>query len=229
MKRLLLILIFFLQFNFLSFAQIIENPNFAMASHPMKVTKIEYLEIGTLVELNIENQSPTGEFCADKNIFVQDVMSGLKYELMSSDGIPVCPASYKFRQIGEVLTFQLYFPKMNSNMKYLTLVENCDNHCFSIVGIILDPEFNREIDLGFNYYTKGKLDFALSAFQQAIENHQDYPFGFLYQHIIHVLSEKGDYVNAKKWYTKLKSSVFADKQYLLDKIKQQTYYKQLIF
>ena len=67
--RYLLIVLSAIFYGFLVNAQIIENPNFAMASHPMKVTKIEYLEIGTLIELSIENQSPTGTFCADKNIF----------------------------------------------------------------------------------------------------------------------------------------------------------------
>lgn len=227
--RSLLISVFSLSFSFSGITQIIENPNFAMASHPMKVTKIEYLEISTLIELSIENQSATGEFCADKNIFVQDALSGLKFQLISSKGIPVCPASYQFKQVGEVLIFQLYFPKISQEIKYLTLVEDCDRYCFSIVGIILDKEFNKEINLGYDYYKKGKLDFALAAFTQAVENHTDYPFGFLYLNVIQVLSEKKDYAGAKKWYNKLKNSMFKDKQQVLDRLKQQPYYKQLIF
>jgi len=109
------------------------------------------------------------------------------------------------------------------------LVEDCDNHCFSIVGIILDNKFNKEIDLGFDYYAKGKLDFALAAFTQAIENHPDYPFGFLYLNVIQIFSEKGDKANAKKWYNKLENSMFTDKKQVLDRLKQQPYYKQLIF
>ena len=76
--RSLLIPVFSLFFSFSGITQVIENPNFAMASHPMKETKIEYLELSTLIELSIENQLSTGSFCADKNIFVQDVISGLK-------------------------------------------------------------------------------------------------------------------------------------------------------
>ena len=223
------IIIFTLIYSFISISQIIENPNFAMASHPMKVTKVEYHELSTLIELTIENQSPTGSFCADKNIFVQDVISGLKFQLISSKGIPVCPASYKFKQIGELLTFQLYFPKINPLIKYLTLVEDCDNNCFSVVGIILDNEFNNGINLAYEYYAKGKLDFALAAFQQAIENHQDYPFGFLYLNVIQIFSEKGDYSNAKKWYNKLDNGLFIDKKQVLERLKQKPYYSQLIF
>ncbi|MEN8121301.1 MAG: tetratricopeptide repeat protein [Bacteroidota bacterium] len=225
----LFIVVFLFVFSLVSISQTIENPNFAMASHPMKVTKVEYLELSTIIELAIENQLLTGSFCADKNIFVQDVISGLKFQLASSKGIPVCPASYKFKQVGEILTFQLYFPKISPAFKYLTLVEDCNNNCFSIVGIILDNEFNKEINLAYDYYEKGKLDFALAAFQQAIENHVEYPFGFLYLNVIQIFSEKGDIANAKKWYNKLKNSMFKDKQQVLARLKQQPYYKQLIF
>ena len=93
----------------------------------------------------------------------------------------------------------------------------------------MDNEFNKEINLGFEYYEKGKLDFALAAFRQAIENHKDYPFGFLYFNVIQIFSEKGDYGNAKKWYNKLTNSMFSDKEYILNRLKQQLYYKQLIF
>ncbi|RLD84196.1 MAG: hypothetical protein DRJ10_01850 [Bacteroidetes bacterium] len=223
------VIVFLVVFSFSVFAQIIENPNFAMASHPMKVTKVEYLELSTLIELSIENQSPTGAFCADKNIFVQDVISGLKFQLISSKGIPVCPASYQFKQVGELLTFQLYFPKISPVIKYLTLVEDCNSNCFSVVGIILDNEFNNEINLGYEYYTKGKLDFAVAAFQQAIENHLDYSFSFLYLNVIQTYIEIGDVDNAKKWYNKLNNGLFTDKKQVLDRLKQQPYYKQLIF
>ena len=221
--------IFLAVFYFSISAQTIENPNFAMASHPIKITKIEQISSGSLIELSIENQSPTGSFCADKDIFVQDVLSGIKLQMISSKGIPVCPATYQFKEVGETLVFQLYFPKISSAFKYLTLVENCDNYCFSIVGIILDKEFNSEIDLGYEYYEAGKLDFALAAFRQAIEEHPEYPFGFLYPNMIQINIEKGNLENAKKWYKKLKNSNFRDKQQVLDRIKQQAYYKQLIF
>lgn len=227
--RSFIIIVFSFFYSLLGTAQTIDNPNFAMASHPMKVTKVEYLENQTLIELSVENQSPTGAFCADKNIFVQDVLSGLKFQLISSKGIPVCPASYKFKHVGEVLTFQLYFPKISPVIKYLTLVEDCDNYCFSIVGIILDNELNKEINMGYDYYENGKLDFALAAFKQAVENHPEYPFGFLYLNIIQIFSEKGDNTNAKKWYNQLKNSLFPDKEYVIDRLKEQPYYKQLIF
>lgn len=227
--RSLFIILFAFFYSLSGNAQIIENPNFAMASHPMKVTKIEHLEIGTLIELSIENQSPTGSFCADKDIFVQDVLSGIKFQMISSKGIPVCPATYQFKELGETLVFQLYFPKISAAFKYLTLVENCDNYCFSIVGIILDEEFNREIDLGYEYYAGGKLDFAQAAFKQAIDEHPEYPFGFLYLNVIQISLEKGDVESAKKWFNKLYESNYKDKQQVLDRIKQQPYYKQLIF
>jgi len=44
--RSLFVIVFLFIYSFIGISQIIEDPNFAMASHPMKVTKIEYLKLG---------------------------------------------------------------------------------------------------------------------------------------------------------------------------------------
>jgi len=227
MKRLSL-LIPLLIFPFLLFSQQLINPNFALASHPMKVTKISHTANETIIELSIENQSETGTFCADKNIFVQDMRSQKKYKLNSSQGIPVCPSSYKFKYVGEVLTFQLHFPKLNAKTKYLNLIEDCNQYCFSIKGIILDTEMNKSINLGYNYYEQGKLDFALEAFKIVVNQNPDYPFGLFHLNIILIYAEKYDYASAKIWYQKIITSKFKDKSELISRLKKQSFYNQLI-
>jgi len=225
----LLIPILLLSISFNLFAQTIDKHNMAIASHPLIVKKIELLENQTIVELELTNQSKTGYFCADKNVNLYDIVRKIKYELISLKGIPACPATYKFKKVGEVLKFQLYFPKLLEGTKYINIVENCNSNCFSLHGVIVDKEINKEINLGFDYYYKGKLDFALKAFTNVINNNQDYPFGYLYAKVIQIYTEKNDYKSAKKWYNKIKNSNFTDKAQVLSNLKEKPYYGKLIF
>jgi len=228
-KAKIIITTFLFTIIFNSFAQTIEKPNSAIASHPLTINKIEISDNQVIIELELENKSATGYFCADKSINLYDITRKIKYELVSSKGIPVCPSTYKFRKIGEVLKFQLYFPKLLKGTKYINIVENCNSNCFSILGVIIDTEMNTEINLGFDYYYKGKLDFALSAFLNVIKNNSDYPFGYLYANVIQIYVEKNDFESAKKWYQKVKNSNFTDKEYVLNNIKAKPYYSKLIF
>ncbi len=211
-------------------AQQLNIPNFAWATHPMKINKIERMGDVTVVELSITNQKASGgSFCADKNIYIMDVLSGKKYHLLYSKGIPVCPDSYKFAGIGEVLTFQLYFPPVDTKTKYINIVENCDNYCFSISGVILNKDLNEDINLAYQYYKENKLDFAIFAFKKAVEKYPDYPFGKFYIDLIQVYIEKNDVANAKIWYNKLKSSNFIDKNEVLHQLQNAAFYNQLVF
>ncbi len=210
------------------FGQSIENMNFAVASHPMKVNKIEYLPNQTKIEISIENQIQNGNFCADKNIDLVDIINKNKLHLVKSEGIPVCPSNYRFSFIGEVLTFTLIFPKIPTTSKYINIIENCSQYCFSIKGIILNAEMNKEINLGYEYYSKGKLDFALSSFRLVVEKNKDYPFGFLYFNIIQILVEQQDLESARNWYNQLKASDFEDKNEVISRLKNQSFYQKII-
>lgn len=211
-------------------AQQLDIPNFAWATHPMKINKIERTGNATVVELSITNQKASGgNFCTDKNIYIMDVLSGKKYFMNYSKGIPVCPDTYKFTGIGEILTFQLYFPPIDTKTKYINIIENCDNYCFSITGVILNKEFNEDINLGYQYYKENKLDFAVFAFKKAVEKYPDYPFGKFYIDLIQVYIENNDIANAKIWYNKLKSSNFIDKNEVLHQLQNTAFYNQLVF
>lgn len=87
---------------------------------------------------------------------------------------------------------------------------------------------NQSINLGYDYYAKGKLDFALEAFKMVINEHPDYPFGIYYLNIIQIYVEKNDYASAKDWYRKIVSSEFLDKKELIERLKRENYYNQLL-
>jgi len=210
-------------------SQVIEKPNFSTATHPMKVENIEFSNNQTLVTLSIENQSETGYFCANRNIYIIDAMSKNKYKLIKSMDIPVCPDNHYFKMVGEVLQFQLFFPVMKPGTKYINIIEDCRENCFSIKGIVLDKEFNKQIDLGFDNYSRGYSELALSVLKKAIEDHPDYPFGNLYENIIQIYAEKNDFSNAKIWYKTLSNSTVQDKTEVIARLKHFTYYSKLIF
>jgi hypothetical protein len=221
--------IFILVFNSVIISQIIEKPNFSTASHPMTVERIEYADNQTIVSLSIENQSEKGYFCADKNIYLIDALTNKKFKLIKSKDIPVCPETYNFSMVGEVLQFQLIFPKIDSDTKYISIVEECSSNCFNIKGIVLDKDFNKDIDLGYTNYALGNTELALSVFEQTLQNHTNYPFGGLYFNIIQILAEKNDMLNAKTWYKKLSNSSLQDKTEVINRLKQFSYYTKLIF
>ncbi len=211
---------FFTLILFSVHAQEIDNPNFALASHPVTLEKIVRLPGEFVIRLNIENQMENGYFCASKTIFLQDVISGKEIKLNHAEGIPVCPDVYHFKWVGEKLHFSLYFPLPDSGFRYANVNEKCQAHCLSIYGIITDAKTNKQINEGFDAYSHQNLPFALSLFKAAIQQNPDYPFGFLYAHVIKILLEQEKYDKAKVWFQKLKTSNFIDKKSVLKQVEK---------
>ncbi len=227
MKKIITLTLFLILTGSLLFSQELLKPNFALASHPLKIEKINRLDNSTIIELSIENKSENGYFCADKNIVLKDILNAKRYQLVQSEGIAICPDSYKFNYVGEVLTFKLYFPTLSESTKYIDIVENCQSNCFSINGIILSPEMNQNIDMAYSYYGEGKLDFALASFKMAVNENPDYPYGLFHYNIIQIYAEKKDFVSAKKWYNKILDSNFKDKYELIARLNSQVYYNSI--
>ncbi len=210
------------------FSQTVVKPNFALASHPLKVESILFTNKSTVVELSIENKSATGFFCADKNISLINSLNSKKYLLIKSSGIPVCPENYSFAYVGEILKFKLFFSAISSSVKYVDIIENCSNNCFSIKGIILDKFVNNEIDIAYKHYNNYDLDAALKSFTVAVNKNTDYPYAWLHYNILQIYAEKNDFVSAKKWYYKIINSNFLDKKELIANLKTKQYYNTLI-
>lgn len=210
------------------FAQEINYPVYAMISmHPLEVKKVEQTTVHTVIYLSIENQIEGGTFCADKNIYIQDLSNNQKHQLNKSEGIPVCPDSYSFNYIGEILEFKLIFPKLQSLPDYINLIEDCDQSCFYLKGIILDEKTNNEISLAYKHYKNGNLDLAYLTFKTVIKNNPDYNFGFMHYSLIHILAEKNELDEAREWYNIILNSNFEDKTELLENIKTEPFYIHL--
>jgi hypothetical protein len=192
-----------------SYSQSIIQPNFALKSHEtLEILRIEIMPAKTIVYLSVENRREGGYFCADRNIYMIDP-EGKKLKLEESKGIPVCPETYKFKFIGEKLSFILTFPPLKSGTKWVDIVEDCNNNCFWFYGVTLDNNLNKKLDEAFSIALTGKPDDNIAVFKNILDNIDSQNLGIeglLYLNVITIAQESGNIAKAAEWYNKLKSS-----------------------
>jgi hypothetical protein len=190
-------------------SQTIDNPNSSLKSHEtLMITKVELTAEKTLVYLSIENRIEGGNFCADRNIYLIDP-NGKKIQINKASGIPVCPDSYKFRNIGEVVRFTLEFPPLEPGTKWIDIIENCSENCFWFYGVTLDNELNKRIDEAFSKastVTPSENMFLFKAILDDIDSQNLGIEGLLYLNIINAARENADNVNAMVWYKRFAAS-----------------------
>jgi hypothetical protein len=209
MKEVISVLLFFIISNSYLFSQIFTRPTIALKSHEtLDIIKVESSAQKTVIYLSIENRITSGNFCADKNIYII-YPDGSRSLLTSSDGIPVCPDSYRFKTIGEKLDFILTFPPLKQDTQWIDLIEDCTENCFSFYGVTLDNDLNKEIDDAFVLAENDEPAKALVSFikiAEATDNRNLGIKGLLYASIIKLAKETGYSAKAAEWYKKLKSS-----------------------
>jgi len=208
-------------------SQEIIKPNFALATHPMVIDKINVSDSSVLVTLTLKNKVEGGEFCANEIIYIQELKRKKKAYLLKASGIPVCPNTYKFDKPGEELTFELEFFGFYETPDYINIIEDCNANCFTIYGIIINKEMNHDVDMGFSLYKSGNPELSVASFEKAVKEHPDYPFGYLHENIIDVYAELKNYEKAREWYQLLISSNFVDKDQILEQISRKDYFNHL--
>lgn len=192
-----------------AYSQSFTQPNIGLKSHEtLEISKVETASDKTVVFISIENRIEGGNFCADRNIYIID-SDGQKLKLEKAAGIPVCPDSYKFKSKGEKLQFTLDFPPLNPGIKWIDIVEECYNNCFSFYGVTLDNDLNKKLDEGFSSAEKGEISKAISIFKGIIDSsvdNQNGSTGALYADIITLEYKSGNISSAREWYKKMLSS-----------------------
>lgn len=214
-------LIFF-TFSILNgFTQTFNNPAIGLKSHQtMEVIKVEVIEGRTIIHLTIENRRSGGTFCADKNIYIV-CPDGTRLKMEKSRGIPQCPENYKFKSIGEKLEFSFSFTALKQGTGWIDLVEECNDNCFRIYGILLNNDFTSKIDEALELVDNGQVDTAIALYKELIEKTRKTEEGItgsLYSDLITLLINKGYSANASEWYLKLAKSSVAHKQLYLDNL-----------
>lgn len=199
----------FLLFSGISFSQTIIQPNYGLKSHEtLVINKVELTSTATTFFMSIENRIPNGNFCADKNIFVV-YPDGTRSKLVSSENIPVCPETHKFRDPGEKLDFTLTFAPFKPGTEWIDLIEDCSDNCFSFYGVTLDSDLNRKIDEAFSLSGNDEPVKAMVNFIDLLESVDKKDTGiegFIFINIIRLEKLNGNEVKAAQWYNRMKSS-----------------------
>ncbi|MGD0340188.1 MAG: hypothetical protein ABSA76_00565 [Bacteroidales bacterium] len=199
----------FLLLSDYSFSQTFIQPNFGLKSHEtLVINKVELTSTAAKFFMSIENRIANGNFCADKNIFIV-YPDETRSKLVSSENIPVCPETHKFRTPGEKLDFTLTFPPLKRGTEWIDLIEDCSDNCFSFYGITLDNDLNLKINNAFSLSEDDQPVKAMSNFIDIVETVDKKNLGiegFLYLNIIKLEKQNGNEVKAAQWYNRMKLS-----------------------
>jgi tetratricopeptide (TPR) repeat protein len=235
MKKYLILLILF-NSGFFAQAQIIDLPVVNAKSHKtLVIDKIEKNPAQTVFYLSVTNEIESGDawFCADKQIYLKESKGDRMYFMEQSQGIPNCPESHKFTKVGEILEFKLIFPPLPIDLKEIDMIENCSDNCFYFYGIVMDPATNTEIRLfekGVAFYSSKNYTSALSCFQKITEKPADIhsnTYAYAMYIIPLIYFQSGDRTNAEKKYRLLQKSDITDKNFFIEKLKQEDFFKNL--
>lgn len=215
----------FLNFIILTgYSQTAVKPNYGLKSHEtLEILKVVVTAQKTQIFLSIENKIEGGYFCADKNIFII-YPDGTRSKVISSEGIPVCPESYKFKTIGEKLSFILTFPSLKKDTQWIDLIEKCSENCFSFYGVCLNNDLNKQIDdasvLAENKEpAKALIGFIKIANSNEIKNSGIE--GLIYLNIITLSRTTGNDSKAAEWYGKLQASSIPRKDVYIKNLNSQ--------
>jgi hypothetical protein len=210
MKTALYLLILIVVFQVRLMSQIYDKPSFSLSSHPtLEIMSVEKWEDQTVLNIRVKNQRISGSFCFDKQSFLLNSLGTEEWKLTSMDGIPACPDQHRFKAIGEVLDFSLVFPAIPDEVKYIDLLEGCEDACVSVKYILLDEEMNNRINEGFNLYELGRLAASLQVFEDIMEARYDNyspVFGTLYLYMMSIYYELGQSKEVRRIFSELKAS-----------------------
>jgi hypothetical protein len=209
MKISILILYFFVAGLVNIYAQICNQPNISLKSHEtLEISKVEINVQSTLIWLSIENKIAGGSFCADRNIYMI-CPDGSRIKLINAINIPVCPQSHSFKSIGEKLQFSLEFPPLKPGTKWIDIIEDCKEYCFSFYGVCLDNDLNKKIDDASILAENNEPANAMISFikiADGVNSRNSGIEGLIYINIIRLAKVTGNITKAAEWYTRLKMS-----------------------
>ena len=208
-KRIILLPAIYFFVSAITNCQIILQPNSGLKSpQTLEISKIETSQTNTVVYFTLENRIEGGYFCADKNTFII-YPDGSRAKLISASGIPQCPDIYKFRNIGEKLSFTLTFPALKQSVEWIDIVEECSSGCFYFYGVTLNRDLNEKLDETFILASKQDPSRNIELFRsilEKVENQNNGIKGLIYVNIITAAVEAGDKIEASVWYKRLLSS-----------------------
>lgn len=189
--------------------QVVNNPAYGLVSHEtLKIARVFFGSDETVIELTVENRTPGGFFCVDRNTFLI-LPGGLRIRMVRSENIPNCPDVHKFQSVGEVLGFRLIFPPTDAIPPWFDLIEECTDNCFSVLGITTDSRLNDEIEKGYRLAEEGQPADAGRQFRTVLEGIESSGHGItasLYSNVVIMFLREGNEQEARIWYDRMIAS-----------------------
>lgn len=188
-------------------AQTLLRPGYAFCSHEtMELLGINNSGEEFKMEFRLKSYLEGSEFCMDKKTYLF-LPSGLKLYLRDAKGIPQCPKTHAFKTFGETVDFSLSFAKIPEGTICIDLIEDCDENCVRVIGIITDTNIDREYKSCMQWYREGNSGAAISGFLSLLEKLSDNTLSIrssIYAQIIFLLYESGKPDEAREWMARMK-------------------------
>jgi len=221
MKKYTLFILLLLTIEAESYSQTVGAPNFIHKSHEtLEVMRISRNVEGLTIQLLITNKRHEGgSFCIDKNTEI--IALEQSYKSTNIEGIPECPEVHNFEFYGDNLIFYLHFPVIPEGVKIIDVKENCEDNCFYIKGLVIDPDLNNAMHVAFDYYETGMLIEGLSSYKDLLSEYEGKEpaiEGLFYFYIINILKEIGNEAEASNFLELFRSKNLEDSQWVEDKL-----------
>jgi hypothetical protein len=214
-----------LLFNVNAQVQVYQRPNFSFTTHEtLDLESIEIDDNQTRIYLSILNRKLGASFCVDTNTYIRNSLGTEEYKLIESMGVPDCPDVHKFSIVGKKLSFILVFPPISKEIKYIDIIENCQDACFSIRYVLLDYEINEAINQGLNLYESRKMSESLKVFEDLMLSRNDNVspvFGTIYLYMMSINYELGQSKEIRRLFDELKQSSIINKEEILEEVRYQ--------
>lgn len=137
MKKNFILLVLLLVSSSIFSQKIMDKPDYGFSNLPGKLTKIELTDSATIIHFYIKY--PTGQWIfIPKESYIQDVNGSEKYFVTKTEGIPM-GERYTMPESGEV-SYQLYFPKLNSAVNKVDFGEANEGGSWSIYDIVVNEQ-----------------------------------------------------------------------------------------
>lgn len=134
-----------------TFAQI-QNPQIKHADIPeCEIMQIGLTDSATHVFFKYSvppKYSNGGWICVGENFYIKDNQTGIKYKMLNSLNIPICPTKEVFSNTNQIHYFSLSFQPIPKETQEIDIIESPENG-FNFFGVSLKE--NQQVDNSINY------------------------------------------------------------------------------
>ena len=196
----------------------------------LRIERFERNSEYTRVVLSIVNKRNSGGwFCASEDIRMELKETGKVLHLIRAENIPICPDKHSFKQYGEKLVFELYFPPVPKDVMVVNIDEHCSQACFYLHEVVLSNAYALQVEKfekAIQLLSDEKYGEAIPLFEETATSKMVYPsslYALSYYYLVLAHEEIGNQQKAKSWVEKLKVSDVFEKAAILKKLKEMGY------